>query len=109
MAQFAGTVPIVNTLVYSMMHNRDPSVSPINDVLASMTNLVRDQKAANPQHTIRHVGQAVGFLTGLPPTNQTIDTFTFMNDILHRRQDPKTVAEWSRGVMTGKSQPKAHR
>lgn len=108
-SQFGGTVPLVNTLTYSMMHNRDPSISPLDEVLKSASNLVRDQMAANPKHAVKHAAQATGYLTGLPPTNQAIDTFTFMNDVLHQRQDPKSVQEWARGVMTGSSQPKAHR
>lgn len=108
-SQFGGTIPLVNTLTYSMIHNRDPSISPLDEVLKSASNVVKDQMAANPKHTVKHAAQAVGYLTGLPPTNQAIDTFTFMNDVLHRRQDPKPVQEWARGVMTGSSQPKVRR
>lgn len=105
-SQFGGTVPLVNTLTYSMMHNRDPSISPLDEVLKSASNLVRDQRAVDPKHTIKHQAQALGYLTGLPPTNQAIDTFTFMNDVLHQRQDPKTVQEWARGIMTSVAKPK---
>lgn len=108
-SQFGGTVPLVNTLTYSMMHNRDPSISPLDEVLKSVSSLGKDQMAANPKHAVKHAAQATGYLTGLPPTNQAIDTFTFMNDVLHQRQDPKSVQEWARGVMTGSSQLKAHR
>jgi len=105
-SQFGGTVPLVNTLTYSIMHNRDPSISPLDEVLKSASNLVRDQMAANPKHSVKHAAQATGYLTGLPPTNQAIDTFTFMNDVLHQRQDPKSVQEWARGVMTSVAKPK---
>ncbi len=116
-SQFGGTVPIVNSLTFAMMHNRDPSVSPIEEVLKSVVGLGKDAMKAAPfigtgqpvKHPVKDVGKAVGMLTGLPPTNQAIDTFTFMNDVLHRRDDPKSVQEWARGVMIGSSQPKAHR
>jgi len=105
LSQFGGTVPIVNSLTYSMIHNRDPSVSPLDEVLKTASNVVKDQFAANPKHTARHIAQALGYFTGLPPTNQAIDSFSFMNDVVHQRQDPKTVQEWARGLMTGKTQP----
>ncbi len=107
-SQFGGTVPLVNTLTYSMIHNRDPSISPLDEVLKAASNVVKDRIAAAPKHPLRHEAQAFGYLTGLPPTNQVIDTFSFLNDVTHRQQDPKTVQEWAHGLMSGHAKPKAH-
>lgn len=104
-SQFAGTVPVVNMLTYSLMHNHDPSISPIDEVLKSVVHVGSDiVKGKEQKRDLR----AFGYLTGLPPTNQAIDTFSFMNDVMQRRQDPKSPTEWARGLMTGKAQPKAH-
>jgi hypothetical protein len=106
LSQFAGTVPVVNMLTYSLMHNHDPSISPIDEVLKSVVHVGGDiVKGKGQKRDVR----ALGYLTGLPPTNQVIDTFSFMNDVMQQRQDPKTPSDWVRGIMTGKAQPKAHR
>ena len=92
---------MVNMMTYSLMHNHDPSISPIDEVLKSIVHVGGDiAKGKEQKRDLR----AFGYLTGLPPTNQVIDTFSFMNDVMQRRQDPKTPADWARGLMTGHSQ-----
>lgn len=108
-SQFGGMVPIVNSMVYSMIHNRDPSISPIEEVMKNVTNIYRDAVAKNPKHQFKHILQASGMLTGLPLTNQHIDTFSFLNDVVNQRQNPETVGDWWHGITTGSMKPKRHR
>jgi hypothetical protein len=110
LSQTGGQVPLVNTLMYSFIHNRDPSISPIENVLRAIVNVVRDaKKLANgddPARPWTHGAQAIGYLTGLPPTQQLIDGLNFMNDVVNGDQDPDSIGEWANGLLTGKTQPR---
>jgi hypothetical protein len=109
-SQLGGQIPVVNTLMYSLIHNRDPSVSPVENVLRAVVNVGRDVKKLvngdDPSRPWTHGAQAIGYLTGLPPTQQFIDGLNFMNDVANDDQNPESVGEWANGILTGHARPR---
>lgn len=99
-SQVAGTVPIVNSLMYSIIHNRDPVVSPIEDVMKSATEVWKDAMVRkHAKHPVAHAFRAGSMILGAPPTNQFIDTSSFMWDVLTDKKQPESIGQWARGIL----------
>ena len=112
LSQFGGMVPLVNSLTYGIIHNKDPSVSPIDTVLRIVKNAGVDIskiiQGEEPKSPWKHGAQAVGYLTGMGPTEQIIASMSFMNDVLNDDQSPEGIGQWVNGLMTGKAEPRRH-
>ena len=100
-SQLMGTVPLLNTLTYAAIHGRDPSVSPFDEVLKSATDLFHDIISKKPaKHMLSHAFKVGGYFGGLPPTNQFLDSGSFMNDVFNGKVRPQTTGQWARGVFS---------
>ena len=112
LSQFGGMVPLVNSLTYGIIHNKDPSVSPIDTVLRIIKDAGVDVskiiQGEEPKSPWKHGAQAVGYLTGMGPTEQIIASMSFMNDVLNDDQSPEGIGQWANGLMTGKAEPRRH-
>jgi hypothetical protein len=88
-------------LAYAAIHNRDPAVSPIDNVLKSATDVWRDIVSKKPaKHPVSHAFKAAGYFTGYAPTNQMIDTGSFVNEVLNGKKRVETPGQWARGVLS---------
>jgi hypothetical protein len=99
-SQLAGAVPFANTIMYSVIHGRDPHVSPIDSVLDSAVQVLRDALTKkHVKHPVVDTLRAGAFVFGAPPTNQLIDTGSFAYDVLTGRKSDVSVGQWARGVL----------
>ena len=112
LSQFGGMVPLVNSLTYGIIHNKDPSVSPLDTVLRIIkdagVDISKIIQGEEPKSPWKHGAQAVGYLTGMGPTEQIIASMSFMNDVLNDDQSPEGIGQWVNGLMTGKAEPRRH-
>ena len=112
LSQFGGMVPLVNSLTYGIIHNKDPSVSPIDTVLRIVkdagVDISKIIQGEEPKSPWKHGAQAVGYLTGMGPTEQINASMSFMNDVLNGAQSPEGIGQWANGLMTGKAEPRRH-
>lgn len=99
-SQFAGMVPGVNGLTYSIIHGRDPQISPADELMRVVTDMWKDQMVSkHPKHEVKHLAKTLPFVLGLPPTNQIIDTFSFLNQARTGEKEPESTGQWARGVL----------
>lgn len=112
-SQFAGQVPIVNSLLYAILHERDPSVSPFDALMKGIKDTVVDShhkiQGRRARHFVKHVAQTPGWLFGLGPTNQLGQTAEFLKETFEGTQRPRSVFDWARGLITGDVLPPRHR
>lgn len=104
-SQLAGQVPILNTFMYSIIHNRDPSISPIEEVLRAPVRAFRDMTREEPKHPIKNIAKITGSVFGFP-SNQVIDLTTALREVAEGDQTPETPGDWARLVIRGHAQPK---
>ena len=113
LSQFGGMVPGLNVLTYAIIHNRDPHVSGADKVLSIIKDVGVDisklMEGKEPKHPWKHGAQAVGYLTGIGPTEQIIASMSFMNDVLNDDQSPEGIGQWLNGLMSGRAEPKRHK
>lgn len=111
-SQFGGQVPGVNAVTSSFIHNRDPSLSPMDDILKGGTVILKDaKKLAEGKKTdqwLKHVIETPGWLFGLGPTRQLSTAAQFQYDVMKQKEHPKSVMEYLRGLITGHAQKKKH-
>ena len=85
------------------------SLSPIQRVYDTAQNVAGDigraARGENTQHAIRDSLELTGYATGLVP-GQVAAATQFLVDVGYGDQHPETVADWYRGLTTGKAEQK---
>lgn len=115
LSQFGGQVPVVNSLTHALMHNRDPHVSPADDVLKHATDVQKDIVAklngGKAEKFVRHVLETPGFFLGIGASSQIATAIQFQVDVAKRKEVPESIFDWARGTVTGhtKSNTPRHR
>lgn len=81
-------------------------LSPLQRAVESFVNALGDGGRAlrgeETKHATKDVLEATGYLTGLVP-GQVASAAQFFVDVGNGDQDPETVADWYRGITTGKA------
>lgn len=110
LSQLGGQVPIVNTLTHTFMHNRDPHVSPFDELLNRVWSLKKDTwnlaQGKKAEHFLRHVVETPGYLFGIGASNQLGAVMEFNKDVMQDKQRPKSILDWARGEITGEMKSK---
>jgi hypothetical protein len=113
LSQFGGMVPIVNSLTYGIIHNRDPHVAAVDTVLSIVKDVGVDisklMEGKEPKSPWTHGVKAIGYLTGMGPTEQLISLTSFLNDVVNDDQSPEGIGQWMNGLMTGHAESKRHK
>lgn len=102
------TIPIIREATSYAFEGYQPR-SPFASLLGAAGSIYTDaKKAAKGQRVekpITHAANVVGLTTGLPLA-QVGRTAQFGADVAMRRQRPKNIAEWARGIITGEAKLK---
>jgi hypothetical protein len=114
-AQALGPIPGFRDLVtpiYDTLAGKrafDFQISPIQSAGQSLVNVAKDVRRVadgdDTKHATKDVLQAAGYTTGLVP-GQIATSSQFLVDLGYGEQNPETVADWYRGLTTGKAEPK---
>jgi hypothetical protein len=109
-SQFGGQVPLVNTMTYGVLHDqRDVHVSPFDKVFKTFSDVYHDanrmREGKKAEKFLKHVAQAPQVLLGIGGTDQTSTAAQYVYDVLRQKEAPRSVMEWGRGLITGKSKP----
>jgi len=116
-SQFGGQVPGINALTYSFIHGRDPSLSPMDDLVKGIGEPFKDMKRViegkKAEKWVKHVLEAPGWLFGLGPTRQLSTAAQFQYEVLKGKQNPRSIfkfdnLEYPRGLITGSAVKKKH-
>jgi hypothetical protein len=115
-SQFTGAVPIVNTIMYKIMHGqRDVHMSPADQIWIKWADLSNDINAElhgkDAKHWLAHTLQVPALTFGIGLPNQGVKTMQFINDVVEDRQEPESVFQWIHGLTYGEavSKKKGHR
>lgn len=107
-SQLGGMIPVVNSMMFAVLHNRDPSISPIEEALKAPVRVFRDLLSEEPKHPVKNLAKLSGAAFGFP-TNQMIDLMNALNEVSEGEQNPETVGDWSRLIIRGQAEPKEKR
>lgn len=102
------TIPIVReaaSYAFEGYQPRAPFASLLGAAGSIYTDAKRAYKGEPVKKPITHVANVVGLSTGLPLA-QVGRTGQFAADVYNRRQRPKNIAEWARGIISGEAQLK---
>lgn len=110
-SQFGGQVPVVNALTYSLLHGRDPSLSPFDDffkgALATAVDAKRMINGKKAEKAVKHAIETPGWLFGLGATQQLGTAVQYGFDVGKRKENPNgSVLKWGQGLLTGTSKEK---
>lgn len=104
-SQFGGQVPLVNSLVFSFMHNRDPHLSPFDEAFKGTMQVMKDLKqmynGQKAEKFVKHAFTAPGFLVGIGASDQIGTAMQFIRDVYNQKEHPKTMMDWASGLITG--------
>jgi hypothetical protein len=113
MSQMVGPIPVVRDAFVPMWNKivGKPGfgyqLSPIQRAVESFVNVADDVgrtlRGDETKHATKDALEATGYATGLVP-GQVASAAQFFVDVAHGDQDPQTVADWYRGVTTGKAE-----
>lgn len=113
--QMLGPIPIVRDAAQPVWNGLTGQkgfgyqLSPMQRAGDTIVNVAKDAGATlqgkPTQHAVRNTLDAVGYTTGIVP-GQISTATQFLVDVGYGEQDPQTVAEWWRGLTTGKTEPK---
>ena len=78
-----------------------PWIRALTDTTKAVKSVVKGAEGEPVKHPIKDVGNAAGLL--LPGLGQAGSTTQFLYDVVKGEQQPETVGEWIRGVMSGKA------
>lgn len=102
------TIPVLNTAASYFAEGYAPR-TPIASLLGAAGSIITDTKKlvkGQPvEKPVQHVANVVGLSTGLPLA-QPGRTGQFAADVYNRKQRPRNIAEWARGIITGESKLK---
>ena len=102
------TIPIVNLATNYAFEGYAPRI-PFASMLTTAGNIISDSKkwwkGQRVEKPITHGANVVGLTTGLPLA-QAGRTAQFASDVAQRRQAPRNIGEWARGIITGEAKLK---
>jgi hypothetical protein len=102
------TIPVLNTAASYFAEGYSPR-TPIASLLGAAGSIITDAKKLAHHERIdkpvQHVANVIGLSTGLPLA-QIGRTGQFAADVVNKRQRPKNIADWARGIITGEAQLK---
>lgn len=103
-----GTVPFIRDAASAWVEGFQPR-TPLASLLGAASSIYTDSKkyykgevVAKP---ITHAANVVGLSTGLPLA-QIGRTGQFAADVAQKKQRPKNISEWARGIITGEAKLK---
>lgn len=102
------TIPIVreaSSYVFEGYQPRTPFASLLGAAGSIFTDAKKAWKGQRIERPIAHTANIIGLSTGLPMA-QIGRTGQFAVDVANRRQRPKNIMEWARGIITGEAQLK---
>ena len=109
--QYAGMVPVVRD-AYQLIYGYEASPTPLVDIYKMFTRVMHDAKGHydNEEATPKEVQDAIDLLaltTGFG-NYQIGRAAQFTWDTIEGRQDPETLTEYLRGLLTSSATPKSH-
>lgn len=102
------TVPVVRDIanfIAEGYHSRSPIASAAQAGLDIGKDIVRWMEKKPVKKPIQHAANVVGLSTGLP-LMQPGKTSQFLWDVGQRKQQPRNILEWWRGIVTGEAKLK---
>ncbi len=107
--EFAGMLPMVREGWSAVVEGHasaglPPWIRALTEGFVAAKSVVKGANGDPVKHPIKDVGNAAGLL--LPGLGQGGSTAQFLYDVGNKRQEPETVGEWIRGVMTGQAKHK---
>lgn len=101
---FSG-IPIFRDMASAIASGRDYTFTPVERVFETAYKTTEDvlalTKGETPKYMVRDLAELAGYRFGLP-TSQIATTGKFLWDVLDGEQDPEDMAEWWRGILTGR-------
>jgi hypothetical protein len=84
---------------------RTPIASLLGAAGSILTDTKKFAKGQAIEKPIQHGANVIGLSTGLPLA-QPGRTGQFLSDVSQRKQRPKNITEWARGIITGEAKLK---
>lgn len=101
-------IPLIRDIAPTLLHDQQFSATPLAQVAQAITNVVKDGAHAvtggHVAHPIAHAVQAAGYAFGLP-VGQATTTGRFLWDTADGTQNPRSLADWFHGVVSGRADP----
>jgi hypothetical protein len=105
--EFAGMLPMVREGWSAVVEGHESAGAPawiraLSDLWKPVGDVVKNAEGKEVKHPIKDVGNAAGLF--IPGMGQAGATTQFLVDVSNGEQEPRTVADWIRGVMSGKAE-----
>ena len=100
-----GPIPIIRDIAGGVASGFGYNFSPASGLGRAVTDVIKDGarivQGEETKKATKHALEAVGYATGYIP-GQLATSTQFLVDVAYDEQDPETVADWWRGITTGK-------
>ena len=105
---FVSGVPVLRDLASACANGRDYTITPLEQAGKSIVTAARDathlaEGEPTSKHAFTNSAQAAGYTFGIPSA-QPAATTKFLWDVMDGEQSPQDLADWWKGIQTGKIQ-----